>query len=197
MAYLLFFFLSLSIYLSLCLSILHMFQTYAQTMHLSLLRAPKAPDGNADMGTHTFTYALLPYSGTWQSAGVVAAARALNTPLKLVENMTGLQGKCFLYWKTWPPSDGHIINLPLNTYSLFLYLFEFIPFIFSFFTIIIIIVCVCVCVCVERAPAFVIDGGQVVLDCVKLGEDDDFIILRLYEALGGTATKGRCYACLA
>lgn len=27
------------------------------------LRAPKAPDANADMGTHRFTYAIMPHTG--------------------------------------------------------------------------------------------------------------------------------------
>lgn len=27
------------------------------------LRAPKAPDANADMGTHLFTYAIMPHAG--------------------------------------------------------------------------------------------------------------------------------------
>ena len=32
-------------------------------MILFRLRAPKAPDNKADMETHTFTYALMPYKG--------------------------------------------------------------------------------------------------------------------------------------
>lgn len=36
-------------------------------MHYSVdiarLRSPKAPDENADMGTHQFTYALMPHEG--------------------------------------------------------------------------------------------------------------------------------------
>ena len=35
------------------------------TAYLSLcrLRSPKAPDDNADMGTHKFTYAIMPHEG--------------------------------------------------------------------------------------------------------------------------------------
>lgn len=50
-------------------------------LSLSLLRAPKAPDTNADMGRHEFTYALMPHKGTFQDAGVIQAAYNLNFPL--------------------------------------------------------------------------------------------------------------------
>ncbi|ODV86597.1 glycoside hydrolase family 38 protein [[Candida] arabinofermentans NRRL YB-2248] len=36
---------------------------HGNTMTLSLLRAPKYPDGNADMGSHDFSYALMPHQG--------------------------------------------------------------------------------------------------------------------------------------
>ncbi|KAG7700170.1 hypothetical protein KL915_000859 [Ogataea haglerorum] len=36
---------------------------HGNTMTLSLLRAPKYPDGNADMGSHAFNYAILPHGG--------------------------------------------------------------------------------------------------------------------------------------
>jgi alpha-mannosidase len=50
------------------------------TMGLSLLRATKHPDPEADLGAHEFSYALLPHEGDWQDAGVVAEAEAFNTP---------------------------------------------------------------------------------------------------------------------
>jgi len=50
-------------------------------LRLSLVRAPKAPDANADMGVQKFTYALMPHNGTFQSAGVIQAAYELNVPL--------------------------------------------------------------------------------------------------------------------
>jgi len=46
---------------------------------LSLLRAPKSPDPEADMGTHHFTYSLLPHQGDFRGAGVIQAAYDLNT----------------------------------------------------------------------------------------------------------------------
>ncbi len=51
-------------------------------MRLTLLRSPKAPDPEADMGTHRFTYVLLPHFGTHNWANVVHAAYALNAPLR-------------------------------------------------------------------------------------------------------------------
>jgi alpha-mannosidase len=49
-------------------------------MRLTLLRAPKAPDPEADMGHHEFTYALLPHGGDFRSGEVVENAYALNSP---------------------------------------------------------------------------------------------------------------------
>lgn len=47
-------------------------------MRLTLLRAPKAPDPECDMGTHRFTYALMPHFGPYHYAGVVGSAYSLN-----------------------------------------------------------------------------------------------------------------------
>jgi alpha-mannosidase len=55
--------------------------TFGNTLRLSLLRAPKSPDPNADMGPHTFAYALMPHPGSWQDAGVVAQALRFNAPM--------------------------------------------------------------------------------------------------------------------
>ena len=54
-------------------------------MRLTLLRGPTWPDPVADQGQHHFTYALMPHAGDLVSAGVVQAAHALNSPLRLVE----------------------------------------------------------------------------------------------------------------
>lgn len=50
-------------------------------MRLSLLRSPKKPDPQADMGEHAFTYSLMPHAGTLQDAGVITEALNLNMPL--------------------------------------------------------------------------------------------------------------------
>ena len=59
------------------------FATAGKTMRLSLLRSPKAPDANADMGRHTIRWAILPHKGSLSSA-TVKAAYAFNNPLKPV-----------------------------------------------------------------------------------------------------------------
>lgn len=50
------------------------------TMRLTLLRSPKAPDPDADMGTHRFTYSILPYQGSFSVTEVVRPAYELNSP---------------------------------------------------------------------------------------------------------------------
>jgi alpha-mannosidase len=52
-------------------------------LRLSLLRAPRAPDPEADRGLHCFSYVLLPHRGDLRGGGVVAAAEALNSPLRV------------------------------------------------------------------------------------------------------------------
>ena len=54
------------------------------TLRLSLLRSPTAPDPQCDQGRHRFTYALLPHAGDPFAGGVLEAASALNTPLAAV-----------------------------------------------------------------------------------------------------------------
>lgn len=51
-------------------------------MRLTLLRSPKTPDETCDMGIHRFTYVLLPHFDGYYQADVVAAAYALNSPLR-------------------------------------------------------------------------------------------------------------------
>ena len=41
---------------------------------MSILRAPKAPDMNCDIGKHTFRYALYPHLGNFEQSNVVQAA---------------------------------------------------------------------------------------------------------------------------
>ena len=59
------------------------------TMGLSLLRAPRMPDPEADRGTHRFTVAYMPHMGDWRAAGVAAEAEALCRPMKVLGAGTG------------------------------------------------------------------------------------------------------------
>jgi len=54
------------------------------TIRLSLLRSPKAPDPECDMGIHRFSYCLLPHYGPLHYAGIVSAAYAFNAPVHCV-----------------------------------------------------------------------------------------------------------------
>lgn len=51
-------------------------------LRLSLLRSPKAPNAEADMGAHTFTYAVMPHIKSLQEAGVIRESYQLNYPLR-------------------------------------------------------------------------------------------------------------------
>ena len=106
------------------------YSTFGSTMRLSLLRSPKHPDPQADMGHHTFAYAVMPHPGNWREAGVVAEAARFNAPILLATSATA------------PPPH-------------------------SFASV---------------------DDPNLVLDTIKKAEDDESIILRLYECHGGRGT---------
>lgn len=55
---------------------------HGNVIRQTLLKAPKAPDPQCDMGKHRFTYVFLPHYGPYNYAGVVQAAYALNAPLR-------------------------------------------------------------------------------------------------------------------
>lgn len=59
------------------------FATAGKLMRLSLLRSPKAPDANADMGRHSIRWAILPHKGALSST-TVRAAYEFNNPLKVL-----------------------------------------------------------------------------------------------------------------
>lgn len=59
------------------------YATHGNTQRLSLLRSPKGPDERADMGTHTFKYAVYPHHGNYESSQVMHAALEFNTPLSI------------------------------------------------------------------------------------------------------------------
>lgn len=53
-------------------------------MKLSLLKSAKNPDMEADMGEHTFIYALFPHEGAVTEGGVIEEACRLNLPAQVV-----------------------------------------------------------------------------------------------------------------
>jgi alpha-mannosidase len=60
------------------------YDIHGTVMRLTLLRAPTYPDPSADVGRHEFVYALMPHPGDFREAGVIEAARDLNSPLRVV-----------------------------------------------------------------------------------------------------------------
>jgi alpha-mannosidase len=51
-------------------------------LRLTLLRGPTVPDPEADLGEHTFTYSLLPHTGSWDER-TITQAYLLNDPIIL------------------------------------------------------------------------------------------------------------------
>lgn len=57
------------------------YSIHGNLMTLSLLRSPKSPDAHADMGTHTFRYALMPHKGPLNGQ-VIRTAYNFNHPMR-------------------------------------------------------------------------------------------------------------------
>jgi len=55
---------------------------HGNELRLSLLRASKSPDPDADMGRHEFAYAVMPHRSGWREARVVDYARRFNAPFR-------------------------------------------------------------------------------------------------------------------
>lgn len=56
------------------------YKVHNSTLDLNLLRSPKYPDFNADIGRHEFVYSFLPHGGRLTESDVIAEAAALNSP---------------------------------------------------------------------------------------------------------------------
>lgn len=115
------------------------FDIKGNKIRLSLLRAPKWPDQNADIMTHEFTYSLFPHKGDWRKGETVKQGHELNSPVTVHE------------------ASLHSGSLPSSM---------------SF---------------IET------ESDSAIIDSVKLSENEDGLILRLYESKGGEApTLLRC-----
>ncbi|HEV7678870.1 MAG TPA: alpha-mannosidase [Candidatus Dormibacteraeota bacterium] len=62
----------------------HGYDVRGGVLRLTLLRAPTAPDPQADRGRHEFTYALLPHPGGLVQGGVVDEAERMDLPVRAV-----------------------------------------------------------------------------------------------------------------
>ncbi|MFI4861218.1 MAG: alpha-mannosidase [Phycisphaerales bacterium JB063] len=100
-------------------------------MRLSLLRGPVEPDPEADLGKHTFTYALYPHPGDFRDGRVIEEAYNLNVPL-IVQ-----------------PADNNAGSLHHDAHAW-----------------------------------LEVDQPGIAIEAVKIAEDGEGIIVRLYEAYG-------------
>jgi alpha-mannosidase len=57
------------------------YDAVGSTLRLTLLRAPKYPDPNADIGEHEFAYALYPHEGDWRQADSYRRGAEFNVSL--------------------------------------------------------------------------------------------------------------------
>ena len=57
---------------------------------LNLLRSPKSPDPECDMGKHYFAYALYPHLGTWEESDLVKQAYCFNHPLMISDYLVDI-----------------------------------------------------------------------------------------------------------
>jgi len=57
------------------------YATHSNVLRLSLLRSPKNPDEEADMGRHIFRYAIYPHDAPLPKSGVLEEALRFNFPL--------------------------------------------------------------------------------------------------------------------
>jgi alpha-mannosidase len=60
------------------------YDAVGNVLRLTLLRSPKWPDAEADMGHHHFHYALYPHAGTWKDAHTVRHGYEYNYPLTAI-----------------------------------------------------------------------------------------------------------------
>jgi len=63
------------------------YSCHGNELRVSLLRAPKSPDPDADIGHHEFAYALYPHAGDHREGGVLAEAMRFNAPLRLTRGV--------------------------------------------------------------------------------------------------------------
>ena len=73
------------------------FSTFGNVMRMSLLRAPKHPDPQADMGRHQFAYAIMPHAGNWREAGAVGEGYRFNAPLAIGSSSRPITARSFAF----------------------------------------------------------------------------------------------------
>lgn len=134
-------------------------------LSLTLLRAPVAPDMRADMGTHRFTYSILPFSGSFVHSRVTEEAYELNVDVTAY----GCEREVPAYGcgEELVP-EGCEREIPASEYRT-----EREEGVFRADDIL------------EERSFFRLEGGHVVLETCKPAFDErDGVVLRLYESKG-------------
>jgi alpha-mannosidase len=62
----------------------HGYDAESNQLRLTLLRGSEFPDPTADLGQHSFTYAIYPHAGDWRSAKTERKAAELKQPLQVL-----------------------------------------------------------------------------------------------------------------
>lgn len=63
----------------------HGYDCQPSQIRLTLLRGSEFPDPEADLGAHTFSYAIYPHAGDWRSAQTVRKSCEFSQPLQVVQ----------------------------------------------------------------------------------------------------------------
>jgi alpha-mannosidase len=85
------------------------FSARPYTMGLSLLRSSVAPDGNADQGLNTFSYALYPHKGDWRQADTPGVSRHFALGVEVLPGFKGRLGSAIRVKDTDPGRINHFI----------------------------------------------------------------------------------------
>lgn len=92
------------------------------TIQLTLLKSPMAPDMVADKGIQTFTYAFYPWTGSFSECNVVREAYELNVPVMVLPGVAG-EGSLFsldapnIFLDTLKPAEDGSGDLVLRLYE--------------------------------------------------------------------------------
>ncbi len=133
-------------------------------MRLTLLRSPKAPDGEADMGIHHLTYSILPLCGPFTAETTVRSAYDLNQPCTvfgLTQTSSAASSDYAIASDFSVPRSSSVSSYDVSATDWF---------------------------AEGWVSVFSIDAPQIVIETVKAAEDGKGIVLRLYEASGGACS---------
>lgn len=84
-------------------------------IRLSLIRSPKAPDPQCDIGSHDFLYSLMPHAGSFQEAGVIQQGYNINVPLvvsRWADFVCGVCAFCLCISHAGPSHESPIVQSP-------------------------------------------------------------------------------------